>query len=327
MKSNSVSLTIDVRRLRVLRELRERETIAAAAEALCLTPSAISQQIANLAREIGVPLLAPSGRRVRLTPQALILLEHAVVIDAALERARADLAAFDDTPSGRVTIGAFATAITTVVAPILPRLRLDHPDLTVVVREIEAPDAFTLLNSGELDIVITVDHRGSPRHGDPRHERYDLFRDPMRAVLPAGHPLADEAEIDLRSLASEAWIIGAERGPCGEVAAAACVVAGFAPDVRHRVNDWAALLALVAAGCGVALVPRAALTPAAPAGIVVRPIRGETAPARAVHAATRAGAGGHPSLAVVLEALRDTGRAWSDTRDAFFHPTGEPCRG
>lgn len=311
MKINRVSLAIDVRRLRVLGELRDRGTIAATADALRLTPSAVSQQIANLAREIGVPLVEPVGRRVRLTPRALILLEHAATIDAALERAAADLAAFDAEPSGRVTIGAFATAVTGVVAPALSLLDRDHPRLCVVVREVEAPDAFSLLHSGELDIVVTVDHRGSPIRGDARLERRDLFRDPMRVVLPAGHRSAGESSIALADLAADTWVVGAERGPCGEVAAAACVAAGFTPDIRHRVNDWSALVALVAAGRCVALAPLAALDPPLPAGVVVLPIAGENPPVRAVHAVTRAGSSGHPALLATLNALETAGREWS----------------
>lgn len=314
MKYRDISLTIDVRRLRVLRELRDRETITAAAAALNLTPSAISQQISNLSREIGVPLVAPAGRRVRLTPQALILLDHAAVIDAALERARADLAAFDDVPSGRIAIGAFATAIIAVVAPATARCRDEHPQLDIVVREIEAPDCHTALHAGELDIVVTVDHRGAPLRADPRFERRELFRDPMLVALPADHRLADAGSIDLADLARERWVVGADRGPCGEVAAAACAAAGFSPDARHRVDDWSALIALVAAGCGVGLLPRAALGPTPPIGVAIRPLRGEAAPARAVHAAFRAGSGDHPAVRAVLNALADASRKWSAGR-------------
>jgi len=129
MEPSSSTFMIDIRRFRVLRELRERGTIGATANALSLTPSAISQQIACLSRELGVPLLTPHGRGVRLTPQAQLLLEHAAAVDAQLERARADLAAFDEGTVGRVAVGAFATAISGLVAPALARLRRERPRL------------------------------------------------------------------------------------------------------------------------------------------------------------------------------------------------------
>src|SRR5512147_3034538 len=157
MEPFSTTFTIDVRRLRVLRELQQRGTIGATARALALTPSAISQQIASLSREVGVPLLAPQGRNVRLTTQARILLEHAALVDAQLERARADLAAFQAGVVGRVAIGSFATAISGLVAPAMERLRRQRPRLMVGVREIDAPEAFTLLDRGDLDLVVTVD--------------------------------------------------------------------------------------------------------------------------------------------------------------------------
>src|SRR5512142_1412212 len=150
MESSSNTFTIDIRRLRVLRELRQRGTIAATAKALRLTPSAISQQLSALGREIGVPLLAPQGRGVRLTQQAELLLDHAAAIDAELERARTDLAAFERGTVGRVVLGAFATAIAGLVAPALERLRRERPRLRVSVQEIGAA-CFTLLDRGELD--------------------------------------------------------------------------------------------------------------------------------------------------------------------------------
>src|SRR5512140_783720 len=166
------AFTIDIRRLRVLREVRERGTIGATAKALGLTPSAIAQQLSALGREIGVPLLAPQGRGVRLTQQAELLLEHATAIDAQLERARADLAAFQDGQVGRVAVGAFATAITGLVAPALERLGRERPRIRLAIRETGA-ECFPMLDRGELDLVVTVDHRGGPARGDRRYTRWE----------------------------------------------------------------------------------------------------------------------------------------------------------
>jgi len=308
MEPFSDGLTIDVRRLRVLRELRQRGTVGATAAALNLTPSAISQQLAALSRETGVPLLAPQGRRVRLTPQALLLLDHAVAIEAQMERARADLAAFRRGDVGRVSLGAFATAVTGIVAPALERLRRERPGLALSVVETEAPECFTLLDAGELDLVITVDHQHGPSRGDPRYRRVELLDDPLLAALPAGHPLAAAAQVPLQALAQEPWIIGAMHGPCREVAMAACAGSGFTPAAAHRANDWGAVFALVAAGCGVALVPSMAVGAGVPPGVVLRVPAGPHAPGRHLYAAVRAGAERHPSLAPVLAALEAASR-------------------
>ena len=303
MEQCSQTFTMDIRRLRVLRELQARGTVGATAGALNLTPSAVSQQIAALSREAGVPLLMPHGRGVRLTPQAMLLLEHASAIDAQLQRARADLAAFGQGAVGRVAIGAFATAITGIVVPALVRLRRERPRLRLSIMETEAPDCFTRLDAGDLDIAITVDHPNGPDHGDPRYWRKELMDDPFLAALAEDHPLAAKPAVRLRDLAAEPWIVGAMRGPCQEVGVAACTAAGFSPGIIHRANDWSAVFALVAAGCGVALVPRMAVPAAAPAGVVLRALKGPQNPSRHVYAAVRAGSEAHPSLAPVLAAL------------------------
>lgn len=151
MKPFNNILNVDLRRLRVLRELQERGTVGATAAALHLTPSAISQQLAALGRELGVPLLTPQGRGVRLTPQAVLLLEHAVRVDAELERAQADLAAFQEGTVGRVALGTFATAVAGLVAPAVARLGQERPGIQVAVLEAEAPTCFTRLDMGDLD--------------------------------------------------------------------------------------------------------------------------------------------------------------------------------
>jgi DNA-binding transcriptional LysR family regulator len=305
MEPRIQTLTIDIRRLRVLRELQARGTVGATAGALNLTPSAISQQIASLSREAGVPLLMPHGRGVRLTPQAMLLLEHASAIDAQLERARADLAAFDEGIVGHVTIGAFATAIVGIMAPALVRLRRERPRLRLSVFETEAPECFTRLDAGDLDIAITVDYHNGPDRGDPRYSRKELLDDPLLVALAEDHPMAPQALIELKDLATEPWIVGAMRGPCQEVGLAACTSAGFNPGIIHHANDWSAVFALVAAGCGVALVPRMAVPSAVQAGVALRALKGPQSPSRHVYAAIRAGSEGYPSLVPVLAALQD----------------------
>jgi DNA-binding transcriptional LysR family regulator len=304
MEPFSQTLTIDVRRLRVLRMLHAKGTVAAAADALCLTPSAVSQQLAALSREFGVPLLEPQGRTVRLTAQARMLLDHAAAIERELEKARAGLAAFAGGITGPVSLGAFATAITGLLAPALPRLRLTHPGITARIVECEAPECFARLDAGELDIAVSVDHREGPGRLDPRYRRTDLTVDPFLAAVPEGHPLAGRNAVELTDLADQPWIAGAVPGPCQQLALAACIPAGFNPTVRHFTGDWFAAFALISAGEGVTLVPRMAAANGVPQGVVLRPLSGPHRPARHIFAACRAGAKDHPLLPPVLAALR-----------------------
>jgi DNA-binding transcriptional LysR family regulator len=311
MKSGSNSFTIDVRRLRVLRELHEQGTIAATAAALHLTPSAVSQQIASLSRETGVQLLARRGRGVRLTPQAHLLLDHAVAMDTQLERLRADLAAYDEGLVRRVVIGAFATAITAILAPAVARLGGERPRLQLSLREVEAPECFSRLDSGDLDLAVTVDYQGGLPHGDPRYVRHDLLADPFDLILPPHHGLATQEHVRLADLAMEQWIMGAQGGPCGQVILSACAAAGFSPDVRHHVNDWGPVFALVAAGCGVSLVPRLTLPTAPPPGVLIRAVNSPAPPTRNVYVAARSGSDRSPAIASVVAAMETEAQAAS----------------
>ncbi len=304
MEPFSKTFNIDTRRLRVLREMRERGTVTATAEALNLTPSAISQQITALSREVGAPLLTPQGRGVRLTPQAILLLEHALAIEAQLERARSDLAAFNEGIVGHVVLGTFATAITSLVAPALVLLRRDRPRLEVSVRAVKPPLCFTHLDSGALDVVIALDYPNGPHRNDPRYSRRDLLRDPFLVAIPIDHSMASRTSLELGELADQPWILGGSGGPCGETSLAACIAAGFNPDIRHYMDDWNATLALVDIGCGVALVPRLAVPTILPQGVLLKPIAGDQRPSRCIYAAIRTGAEEFPSLAPVLDAIR-----------------------
>jgi DNA-binding transcriptional LysR family regulator len=308
MKSFRRSLTVDIRRLRVLRELKMRTTVGATARALNLTPSAISQQIAALSRDVGAPLLMPLGRGVRLTPQAELLLEHATLVDAQLERARADLAAMEQGKIGRLAVGAFATAISGLVAPALKRLGRECPGIQLSIQEIEAREVFTSLNRGDLDLIITIEHDAGPVHGDSRYYRQELLEDALLIALPRKHPLARRASIALSALAQERWIIGAVNGLCHKTGLAACAAAGFNPDIAHRVNDWSALLRLVAAGCGVALIPQLAINARDTSEVVLRAPAGRWRPGRHVYAAVRAGSERSPVIAAALAALGEVAR-------------------
>jgi DNA-binding transcriptional LysR family regulator len=302
MSLDSENFTIDLRRLRLLREVERRGTVAATATALHLTPSAVSQQLAGLARELDVPLLERVGRGVRLTGQARVLLRHADAVSAQLEEARADLLAFDAGTVGEVRIGSLASTIAAVVGPALARLRHERPGVRLLVREREPVAAIAGLDAGDLDVVVAVDHPGGPRRDDARYDRVDLLSDVLDVLLPADHPLADRVTLDLGELAEDEWVAAATDDACAAITLAACAAAGFAPDVRHHTQEYDALAALVAAGAGVALVPRLA-HPLRPSGLRVLPLTGPS-PARSIYAATRAGRGADAPTAAVLQELR-----------------------
>jgi molybdate transport repressor ModE-like protein len=290
---------IDARRLRVLREVAQQGTLAAAADALHLTPSAVSQQLAALEREVGQPVIERNGRGVRLTGAAEVLVRHANVVLAQLEAAEADVAAFAEGIVGTVRVAGFATALGELVAPAVVALRASHPRLTLTVEELEAPECFLALARGDVDIAISMASRQAPE--DPRFARRALLADTLDAVLPAGHALADREEIPLAELAGEDFVGPPQGTSCHDVTVTGCAAAGFTPAFRHRTLDFHTAMALAAAGLGVTLVPRLGQA-AVPAGAIVRPLS-HPAPARHVFAATRAGAERRPAVAAVLDAL------------------------
>jgi DNA-binding transcriptional LysR family regulator len=302
MQSISRDFTFDLRRLRVLRALEQRGTVAATAEALHLTPSAVSQQLAGLARDVGVQLLEKHGRGVRLTGQARVLLSHATVVQEQLELARADLAAWHDGVIGEVRVAGMSTAISAVVAPAIAELRDSRPSLDVRVMEDEPPQIFARLDAGDVDIAIAADFRDAPSRHDPRYHRVDLITDVMDVVVPQGHPLANPDGVHLADFAAEPWIGTGKENPCAQIMLAVCAVAGFSPDLRHNSTEWDAVAALVAAGAGVALIPRLA-QPLRPSGLVVCPVLGSTA-SRLIFAVVRAGAQHDPATAAVLATLQ-----------------------
>ncbi|WP_327428881.1 LysR family transcriptional regulator [Streptomyces sp. NBC_01236] len=305
MEPISETFTVDLRRLTVLRELQRRGTLARTAEALHLTPSAVSQQIAALAREAGVPLTERDGRGVRLTGQARVLLAHADLIAAQLERARADLAAYGAGGRGSVTIGCFSSGILGLLPGAMRALSARLPHVRLDVVEAEPPDLFTALDAGQVDVAVAVDFAAAPPHTDRRYTRTDLFTDVLDLAVPAGHRLAGRERVALRDLATDAWIVGDARSCCGAVTRSVCAAAGFTPDIRHAVNDWGALAALVEADQGVALIPRLVRPLYAHRRVTLLTTEG-TPPSRNVFVAVRAGSEGDPVLTAVRDQLRST---------------------
>ncbi|MFJ4438407.1 LysR family transcriptional regulator [Streptomyces sp. NPDC088923] len=293
---------IEARRLHILRAVADHGTVTAAAAALYLTPSAVSQQLSALEQETGHRLVERGARGVRLTPPGEILLAHTHAVLAQLERAEAELAAYRTGASGTVTVTSFATGINLVVAPALAVLAGTAPGIRVRVRDAEGDASLRMVLDRRTDVAVAVEYRGAPGADDPRLTRVPLYAEPFDAVLPPGHALAGATHIRLADLAADPWIGPFPGNPCHDVVVLACEHAGFQPPIEHLSDDFRAVVALAAAGAGVALVPRSALRGMDLDGAVVRPVDG-VAPTRRVFAAVRCGAEEHPLIRPVLEAL------------------------
>lgn len=299
---------IEARRLHILRAVADHRTVTAAAAALYLTPSAVSQQLTALEQETGHRLVERGARGVRLTPAGEILLSHTNAVLAQLERAEAELAAYSSGAAGTVTVASFATGIGLVVGPALARLATLAPGIRVRVQDAEGDASLPMVLDRQVDVAVAVEYRGAPGVDDPRLTRVPLYAEPFDAVLPETHRLAAAERVPLAELAKDAWIGPFAGNPCHDVVILACEAAGFQPLLEHWSDDFRAVVALASAGAGVALVPRSALRGMDVSGVVIRPVEG-VAPTRRVFAAVRCGAEEHPLIRPVLDALGEAAGA------------------
>ncbi|MCW0212740.1 MAG: LysR substrate-binding domain-containing protein [Pseudonocardia sp.] len=292
------------RRLKVLRAIARHGTVTAAAEVCRLTPSAVSHQMQALARELDVVLLEPVGRTVRLTSAAHTLLEHAAGLTLAWERAQADLAAHRTGElTGTLRLCGFSTAAAVVAPRALLRLREEHPELQLYLREAEPARAFDLLAAGDVDIAVVVATPDIPPRSDAAFDQHLLYTEPLDILLGPDHPLGGHDAVALVDVATDPWIVGTPGRTYHQLVTLACTSAGFAPAVAHHADEWDTGAALVAAGFGVALVPRLADLPGRHDTRRV-PISGTPLPTRHILTAVRAGSADHPVVAAGLEALR-----------------------
>lgn len=288
---------MDVGRLRLLRELAERGTVNAAALAMSLTPSAVSQQLKILQREAGVALLEPDGRRVRLTDAGRVLVARTDEVLAALDRAHADMDAYRTTPRGRVRVAMFPSGAAMLLAGLITRAAALGVD--VLGRDIDQPAANAPALLADFDVVVVHRDERDTTHLSPRVDTTILLREPLDLLLPPHHRLATHDKIALRELADESWI-GVEGGlVVDDVLRSLAAMSGVQPRIVQRVNDFRVVEELVLAGIGVALLPRYALTVRE---LVRRPLGGMRA-ARRIEAVTRTGAAARPAIGAVLDIL------------------------
>ena len=296
---------LDLRKLRLLRELHRRKTIAAVADALQYTPSAVSQQLAMLEREAGVKLLERAGRGVRLTDAALVLVDHAEALLDRAERAEADLAAASGTIAGRARIASFQSVALHIALPALAQLARDAPRLRCELIDAEPEDGLPRLAAGDLDMVLGDDWPDQPTRLPDAVDRHELLQDPILLVLPRDHPVARRhpETVPLAELAEERWTASEPGMGWESMTRRTCrALGGFDPDIRTRTNDAAIALAAAAQGVTVAM-----LTDLATVGrredVAVRRIAGAHENRR-IFAAIRSTDAARPSTGALLEAMR-----------------------
>jgi DNA-binding transcriptional LysR family regulator len=317
---------LNLGRLRLLHELHERSTIAAVAEALHFTPSAVSQQLAVLEREAGLALLEPAGRGVRLTDAALVLVRHAAVLLERAELAQADLAAAAGRVAGRGRIASFQSVALHLAIPAMQALEREATDLRCELVESEPEESLPALALGDVDLVLADEWQHQPLARPAGVEREDLFRDPVQLVLPADHPAARRHRhaVPLAELAGEAWTTGHPATGWEEMTERTCrELGGFDPDIRHRTNDSVTSLGLVAGGQAVTLLPDL-VRPGARPGVALRAMA-EGSVHRTVFMATRTVDAERPSVQALSAAVRAAAASLSGTPAPEAKPSPAPA--
>jgi DNA-binding transcriptional LysR family regulator len=302
---------LDVKHLRVLKEVSERGTFSGAAEALSYTQPAVSQQIAALERQAGAQLVDRTPRGIRLTDAGRALVRHAEAILARIAEAEAELEAITDVRGGRVRLASFPTGGATLIPPATAVFRERHPGVEVELSVGGSSEALDLLRAGDIEIALLLES-GFESAPDERIDRVHLLDDPMFAVLPADHPLADKRRLTLADLAEETWMQDSSSCPDSTIFLRACHAAGFEPRVALENDDYMAIQGFIAAGVGVALIPQLALQGVRD-DVAIRSLSGET-PVRRVVAATPAKGYRSPPTAAMLEILREVSAGFLDER-------------
>src|SRR5215207_5312536 len=248
---------LELRRLKLLREVHARGTVHGAARALDYTPSAISQQLAVLEREAGAKLLERSGRNVRLTEAGRVLVRHAASLLDGMEAAEAELAGLAaGRPAGVVRVCAFQSAFLRIVAPAIEALSRSHPAIRVEAVELEAEAGVPALRLQQLDAVVGDEYDGQPRPIHADLVREPLVREEVRVVIPAAHPLARRREVPMAQLADAEWAACRPGTGHRDMQIRACrQLGGFEPDLRYASDDFLILLELVRTTGACALLP------------------------------------------------------------------------
>jgi DNA-binding transcriptional LysR family regulator len=296
---------LDPRRLLTFREVARQGSFSRAAQALALSQPAVSQQVAALERELGATLLVRGRAGTVVTPAGELLLAHADALASRLDLADAQMDELAATERATLRVGAFPSALATIVPAAVVALRAREPDLDVAIEEGTVDALEAAVQSGRLHVAVCWQDARADRCNSEGLRRTDLAEEPMVAVLAADHRLAAKRGITLRDLADEPWMAPEAEGLFVE----ACRAAGFEPRVAILTRDPLAARAIAAAGLAVSLTPRLLASLDLP-GIVMRPLRG-VAPRRALYAVAPV-QGAHPlarELVSELAAALSPGRS------------------
>jgi DNA-binding transcriptional LysR family regulator len=301
---------LDVKRMKVLREVAARGSFSAAAEALSFTQSAVSQQVAALEREVGTTLLERGARGVRLTDAGRALVSHADAILARMDDAEEELAALAGLRGGRLRLASFQSAGATLVPRAVKAFHDRHPAVELGMVEAEPDVAQERLRSGEIDLAVVYDFEPLPGTLGEDLELTHLIDDRYDAVLAKDHPLASRRRLRLADLADDPWVASTDRCGCRVITDRACQDAGFEVRVAFEADETMAAQALVAAGVGVTIFPRLALSPLNP-GVVARSL-GRDAPVRRIWAARLRDGYRSPASEAMVQILCDVAEEFRD---------------
>src|SRR3954449_9345882 len=299
---------LDVRRMRVLREVIARGSFSAAAEALHLSQSAVSPQIAVLEREVGIPLLERTSDGPKLTSAGEALMEHGDAVICRLEEAERELAQIAGLEGGRLRVASFPTASATLMTKALSLFRERFPKVELQFCEDEPEDSFPNLKRGDFDLTVVFDYPEFPLDFSRDVEAELIYEEPMRVALPPGHPLAAAKSVRISDLADEDWLCGALPSSCVDQIFKLCREAGFEPRISFRSEDYEVIKGFVAGGLGVSILPELA---GDHPGIELRSVRGQK-PIRRVWAVTRANDIRSPAAEEMLGILREVCREYRD---------------
>lgn len=285
--------------MQILRAVITSGSVTAAAAHLGYTPSAVSQQVAVLEKQAGLPLLERVGRGVRPTTAGLLLSDYATRIGKEVAEAETALADLREGRTGQFSLRYFATAGADLVAPAVATLRRDHPRVRIDLGLLETGDPLRVVAKRQADLAIVVRPHGTSPEGV---HLVHLVDDPYMVVLPKEHHLTDKQSLNLAELADEPWV-GSESqdGVCLDVILGACSAAGFSPDFVVQSDDYATAQGFVAAGLGVALIPRMGLANRHH-NVTVREVHNPK-PIRSIQAAIHESALQQPIMVSMLDAL------------------------
>lgn len=293
---------LELARLRALHAVHVHGSVGAAADALGYTASAISQQITKLERETATTLLERQGRGVALTDAAQLLVKTAERLLSIVEETEVALEERRGRPSGRLTVAAFPTAARGLMPGVLAELQRAHPSLDVRLVEEDPHVSVGLVARGVVDMAVAHDWDIAPLPAPEGLRRAALCEDRCDVLLPADHPLTAREVLVREDLGAVRWICQPPGSVCHDWLVRTLRSAGHEPDLAYAVAEYQTQLQLVAAGLGVALVPRLGRGPL-PEGVAVRTL--EPAPVRGLFALWRTGASRRPAITETVRTLRE----------------------